>query len=61
MEALLTVEELASFLKVPLSWVYERTRTAGRTGFPVVKVGKYCRFDREKVLEWLSNGACGDD
>lgn len=54
LQPLMTVEELAAYLKVPKSWIYERTRTAHRTGFPVVRAGKYCRFDREKILEWLN-------
>jgi excisionase family DNA binding protein len=58
-EPLLTVEELAAFLRVPRSWIYEKTRTAHRTGFPVVRAGKYCRFNREKVLEWLNGKSSG--
>jgi predicted DNA-binding transcriptional regulator AlpA len=53
---LMTLEELATFLNVPKSWVYNQTRTAYRTGFPVLKVGKYCRFDQGQVLQWLNNG-----
>lgn len=56
-EPLMNIEELAVFLNVPKSWIYDKTRTAHLTGFPVVKVGKYCRFDRQKVLEWLSRDA----
>ena len=52
---LMTIDELATFLNVPKSWVYGQTRTAKRTGFPVVKVGKYCRFDRQEVLSWLKD------
>jgi len=50
---LVTVDELAAALRVPVSWVYTRTRTADRTGFPVLKCGKYCRFEVNTVLEWL--------
>ena len=50
---LVTVEQLAELLRVPTSWVYSRTRTAGLTGFPVLKRGKYCRFEVNAVLEWL--------
>jgi excisionase family DNA binding protein len=52
---LMTIDELATFLNVPKSWVYGQTRTAKRTGFPVLKVGKYCRFDKGQVLQWLNN------
>jgi hypothetical protein len=50
---LVTVEQLAEVLRVPASWVYARTRTAGQTGFPLLKCGKYCRFEVNAVLEWL--------
>jgi len=51
---LLTIDELARFLSVPKSWIYGQTRQAKKTGFPVVKVGKYCRFNREAVMSWLN-------
>ncbi len=53
-ERLLNIDELALFLNVQKSWLYGQTRLAKRTGFPVVKVGKYCRFDLEAVLSWLN-------
>jgi excisionase family DNA binding protein len=53
LEPLMTIDELAAFLNVPKSWIYGQTRVAKRTGFPVTKVGKYCRFDRHRVMEWL--------
>ena len=56
----MSIDELAAFLNVRKSWVYGQTRTAKKTGFPVVKVGKYCRFDRRKVLTWLNNGQGND-
>jgi excisionase family DNA binding protein len=52
-EALLTVHDVAGFLRVPPSWVYERTRRRGRDRMPHIKVGKYLRFRREDVLGWL--------
>jgi len=58
-EALLTVHEVAEFLRVPASWVYERTRRHGRDRLPHVKIGKYLRFrlsDLEAYLETLSRG-----
>ena len=57
-EGLMTANEVATFLRVPVSWVYSRTRMAAENGFPVMKVGKYCRFTKGGVLNWLSsNGA----
>lgn len=45
--------EIAQLLKVPISWVYERTRRRGVERMPHFKVGKYLRFSKEEVLEWL--------
>ena len=49
---LLTVEEMAARLKVPVSWLYSRTRIKDRE-FPVIRVGKYCRFDAGAVMAWI--------
>jgi excisionase family DNA binding protein len=45
--------EIAQLLQVPLSWVYERTRRRGVERMPHFKLGKYLRFSKEEVLEWL--------
>jgi excisionase family DNA binding protein len=50
---LMTVSEIAEFLKVPASWVYERTRRRGIERLPHVKLGKYLRFDPSEVRGWL--------
>ena len=48
-----TVEDLSRHLKVPKSWVYERTRTGE---IPTVSnMGKYKRFDPDVIREWLKN------
>ena len=52
---LLTVEELADLLKVPASWIYQRTRRCGRERLPHIKMGKYLRFEERAVLEWLGH------
>jgi excisionase family DNA binding protein len=48
--AWLTVQEAAELLRVPVSWLYERTRT---NSVPHVKLGKYLRFDRDELNAWL--------
>jgi len=48
--AWLTVQEAADLLRVPVSWLYERTRT---NSVPHVKLGKYLRFDRDELAAWL--------
>jgi excisionase family DNA binding protein len=53
MEDFHTVNELANVLKVPKSWVYARTRETGPGSIPRIKVGKYLRFEINKVLDWL--------
>jgi excisionase family DNA binding protein len=45
-EELETVDEFAGRLKVPKTWVYDRTR---RGLLPFIKVGRYIRFERRKV------------
>ena len=41
---LLTVPEIASALKVPVSWIYDRVRRSGPEQIPHIKLGKYLRF-----------------
>jgi len=53
MTELLTADEMAEKLKVPLSWIYSHTRQTGPGTIPRIKVGKYLRFDEAKVMEWL--------
>lgn len=55
-EALLTVHEVAQLLRVPVTWVYERTRRRGLEALPHLKIGKYLRFrlsDIERYVETL--------
>jgi len=48
---LLTIDELAAELKVKPSWIYRRTGMGG--DMPVLRLGRYLRFDRQAVLEWV--------
>jgi excisionase family DNA binding protein len=50
---LLTVDEAARFLHVPVSWVYEHARTGSGDRLPVIKVGKYLRFDRSDLRAYV--------
>jgi excisionase family DNA binding protein len=52
-DELLTVAEIARLLKVPDSWVYERTRRRGIARMPHFKLGKYLRFSEQEVWAWL--------
>ena len=49
-ERLLTASEVAELLAVPESWVREATRV-GR--FPYVALGRYRRYERTAIEEWL--------
>ncbi len=50
---LMTVSEIAAILKVPVSWVYERTRRRGIEQLPHVRLGKYLRFSLPEIRTWL--------
>ncbi len=52
MKNLLSIEELAEYLNVPKSWIYDRTH---RDAIPHFKLGRLVRFDLEEVLEWLDS------
>ncbi len=60
-ESLLTVQEVARALKVPLSWVYARTRRRGQDRLPHIKLGKYLRFDMNAVRHWLQQFSSSPD
>jgi len=45
---LLTPEEIADRLKVPLSWVYEQSRQGN---IPTHRMGRYIRFDLREVID----------
>ena len=44
---LLTPEQLAKKLKLPVSWIYEQSRLGN---IPTHKLGRYIRFDLHEVL-----------
>jgi excisionase family DNA binding protein len=51
---LLTVQQVAELLQVPVSWVYGRLRKRSLESLPGHRLGKYWRFDREEVLARLA-------
>ncbi|HZS45825.1 MAG TPA: helix-turn-helix domain-containing protein [Blastocatellia bacterium] len=53
LETLWTISEVATILKVPKSWVYERTRKRGPDKLPFIKLGKYVRFESEAIKKFL--------
>jgi len=53
-DLLLTVSEVARLLKVPKSWVYDHVRPFARPLLPHVKLGKYLRFRRQDLEDFLA-------
>ena len=54
-ERLLSVEEVAALLHVPVSWVYGRTRKRSSERLPGYRLGKYWRFREAEILAWLKS------
>jgi len=50
-EPLMTVEDLAAFLRLRRSTLYELVR-AGRV--PHVRLGRHIRFERSEIARWLT-------
>jgi excisionase family DNA binding protein len=47
---LIGIREMAKKLDLPVSWLYSRTRT---DEIPHYKIGKYVKFDAERVMMWI--------
>lgn len=56
---LLTVEEVAELLSVPVSWVYERTRRRAINRIPGFRLGKYWRFREADIVAWVERQRLG--
>ena len=52
-EAVMTLEELAEYLKLPKSTLYKLVQE-GR--IPGQKLGKQWRFSRQAIEKWLTDG-----
>jgi excisionase family DNA binding protein len=48
----LTAEEVADFLQVNTSWVYDRAR---RGDIPHVRLGRYVRFIDADIRAWVAS------
>jgi excisionase family DNA binding protein len=53
---LCTVQEIAELLAVPVSWVYSHVASGD---LPHVRVGRYVRFNRRAVMEWVESAGRG--
>jgi excisionase family DNA binding protein len=54
-DELLTVEEAAQLLKVPPSWIYDHVRRDAADRLPVLKLGKYLRFDARDLRAYIDD------
>ena len=52
-DELLTVQDTARLLKVSVTWVYEHVRPSAEDRLPVVRLGKYLRFDRRDLQAYI--------
>lgn len=50
MDEMWTPQELADYLKLPVSWVYERT---SKRVIPMRKIGRHVRIPKAEFLAWL--------
>ena len=50
---ILTIDEVAARLKTSRRWVYEKTRRRSQNPLPVIRIGRYLRFDWTSVSAWL--------
>jgi hypothetical protein len=51
-ERLIDIDDLAERLKVNKSWIYAQTRKKNEDAIPYIKLGKYLRFEEERVKSW---------
>lgn len=54
-ERLLTIQQVADMLHVPVSWVYGRTRKRSVERLPGIRLGKYWRFREEEIHTWVES------
>ena len=52
-ERILTISDVANFLKIPKSSVYKLIKD---DGLPAYKVGKHFRLVEDEVKDWLQQG-----
>jgi excisionase family DNA binding protein len=54
MEKYLTIEELSRILQVKKHYIYALT---SQRKIPFLKLGRFLRFERDKIEEWLKDKA----
>ena len=53
---LFTIQEATEILRIPISWLYERTR---RNAIPCRRLGKYVRFTEGDLAKIISAQVAG--
>ncbi|HEB74922.1 MAG TPA: DNA-binding protein [Nitrospirae bacterium] len=56
--AVLTIDELSTYLKIPKSTLYKLVRE-GKV--PCQKIGRHWRFRKESIDRWLEDNRAGTD
>lgn len=56
---ILTLSEIAERLKVSERWVYEKSRRRCQNPLPVIRIGRYLRFNWIDVSAWLQRQSFG--
>jgi len=59
-DRLLSIQQVAAMLHVPVSWVYGRTRKRSTQRLPGIRLGKYWRFREEEIHRWIESQRGGD-
>jgi len=50
---ILTPKDVAELLRTSLTWVYEKSRSRNRDPIPCYRIGRYCRYTKSAVIEWM--------
>jgi excisionase family DNA binding protein len=56
---ILTLSEVAERLKVSQRWIYEKCRRRCQNPLPVIRIGRYLRFNWLEVSAWLYRQSTG--
>lgn len=57
-DIILTLKELAQYLKVGEQWVYQKVY---QRSIPFYKIGKYTRFRKSEIDQWLQENGNGNN
>jgi predicted DNA-binding transcriptional regulator AlpA len=53
---LLTIEDVAQWLRIPKNTLYRQHSQGNPPGSLGVRIGRYLRYDRNKIQHWLDRG-----